>query len=314
MQSTPLISVIIPTYNVEKFIVDAIRSVSLQTYSNIEIIVVDDFSTDNTFSILKEIEQNEKRLKLYRNNKNSGIVQTLNYALSISSGEFIVRMDGDDLCEPYKFEKQLNYLLDNPDIALVGCDVYSIDEKGNVLNKVKTSNNVFCTKKILKYVSPVLHVWMCKKEIYNILDGYRELGGSEDYDFLLRLDAKGYKFLNIPYFGYSVRIREGNTQTTRGLYQRKIVFYIRQLYKERLLTNSDSFDLKNKEMRTNSNIILEKIHQLSVKYTYKAIECRSKKKYICLFFYLVASAISPFQIQSYFDNLMSKYYLKKYNN
>ncbi len=313
MQNNPLISVLIPTFNVDKFVQEAIECVSLQTYSNIEIIVVDDCSTDQTYTILEEIKKSEPRLILHQNNQNSGIVKTLNFALSLSKGDYIVRMDGDDLCDPLKFEKQLNYLLNNPDIALVGCDVYSIDENGEVLNEVKTSNNVYCTKRILRYVSPVLHIWMCKKEVYTILGGYRELGGSEDYDFLLRLDTMGYRFCNLPYYGYSVRIRSGNTQTTKGLYQRKIVFYLRQLYKERLVNNSDSFNLKNRDINTKTHFIFERLHQLSVKFTYKAMECRSKKKYICLFIYVIASTISPFQIQSYFDNLMAKYYLKKYN-
>ncbi|PVX46593.1 glycosyltransferase involved in cell wall biosynthesis [Flavobacterium sp. 103] len=313
MKQNILISVLIPTFNVEKFINQAIECIRVQSYSNFEIIVVDDCSTDQTYMILDDIKLSEPRLKLYRNEQNLGIVKTLNFALSKSKGDYIVRMDGDDLCHPLKFEKQLEFLLDNPDISLVGCDVYSIDENGRVLNEVKTAKTVECTKKLLKYVSPVLHIWMCKKEIYTILGGYRELGGSEDYDFLLRLDTMGYSFCNISFYGYSVRIRSGNTQTTRGLYQRKIVFYLRKLYRERLEDNSDSFNLKSRDKMTNSNFIFEKLHRASVKYTYEAMKCRSDKRYFMFLFYVIASMVSPFQIQSHFDNLMAKYYLYKFN-
>ncbi|MBP6128159.1 glycosyltransferase family 2 protein [Flavobacterium sp.] len=313
MSNNILISVLIPTYNVEKYIYDAIESVILQSHTNIEIIVVDDCSTDNTYSILQNISLIEPRLKLFRNDQNSGIVKTLNFALSIASGEYIVRMDGDDLSENLKFEKQIDFLLENPDVSLVGCNVFSIDENGKVLNKVRLANNVYCTKKLLNYVSPVLHIWMCKKEIYNILEGYRELGGSEDYDFLLRLNAKGYKFCNIPYYGYSVRIREGNTQTTKGLYQRKIVFYLKELYQERLIKGFDSFDLKTRDIKTKSSFIIEKIHQFSVKNTYKFMKNRSEKRYFIAILYLLSTFISPYQILFFKDILISKFILKKYN-
>lgn len=313
MQNNPLISVLIPTYNVGEFVKEAIECVVLQTYSNIEIIVVDDCSTDNTYSILQEINISESRMKLYRNEQNSGIVKTLNYALSVCTGEYIVRMDGDDLCDSMKFEKQLIFLLNNPEISLVGCNVFSINEEGKILNEVNLSNTLNCTKKILKYVSPVLHIWMCKREIYNVLEGYRELGGSEDYDFLLRLDSLGYNFCNIPFYGYSVRIREGNTQTTRGLYQRKIVLYLRELYKERLIKGSDSFSIETRNYKTKSSFFIEKLHQLSVKNTYIAMKCRSKKQYVLTVFYVFFSLLSPYQIQFFYDNLMAKYYIKKYN-
>lgn len=313
MNQNILITVLIPAYNVEKYIKDAIESIIAQTYSNLEIIVVDDCSTDNTYSILEEIKCYEPRLKLFRNNENLGIVKTLNFGLSVSNGEYIVRMDGDDLCSPFKFEKQLEFLLNTDDIALVGCDVICIDENNKVLNHVITSHNVECTRKLLKYVSPVLHIWMCKREIYTILGGYRELGGAEDYDFLLRLNALGYKFYNLPFFGYSVRLRAGNTQTTKGLYQRKIVYYVRKLYKERLVKNHDSFNVISRNRYTKSHSILEKAHAFSIKNVYKAIKFRKSKNYFMFIFSILLSLISPFQVRFYLENILVKYNLKKYN-
>lgn len=313
MNQNILITVLIPAYNVEKYIKDAIESIIAQTYSNLEIIVVDDCSTDGTFSILEEIKYYEPRLKLFRNNENSGIVKTLNFGLSVSNGEYIVRMDGDDLCHPSKIEKQLMFLLNNENIALVGCDIICIDENGEILNHVLTSHNVNCTKKILNYTSPVLHIWMCKKEIYTILGGYRELDGAEDYDFLLRLDALGYNLYNIPFFGYSVRLRAGNTQSTKGLYQRKIVYYVRKLYKERLIKKDDSFNVMSRNSYTKSSSILEKVHSFSIQNTYKAIHFRKNKNYFMFVFSVLLSFVSPFQIRYYIENILVKYNLKKFN-
>lgn len=125
----PLISVLIPVYNVEAFVKEAILSICNQSYKNIEIIVVDDCSTDNTYNIVAELVPNDARIKLFKNNKNSKIVKTLNFALEQSKGDFIARMDGDDISAPQRLEKQLNFLLKHPQYALVGSHVTTIDSK-----------------------------------------------------------------------------------------------------------------------------------------------------------------------------------------
>ncbi|WFT52817.1 glycosyltransferase family 2 protein [Acinetobacter baumannii] len=107
----PLISVLIPVYNVEAFVKEAVSSICNQTYKNIEIIVVDDCSTDNTYNIVAELAIIDPRIRLYKNDKNSKIVKTLNFALEQAKGEFIARMDGDDISTPERLEKQLEFLL-----------------------------------------------------------------------------------------------------------------------------------------------------------------------------------------------------------
>ena len=96
-KKNPKVSVIIPTYNVERYIQECIKSIQEQTYDNIEIVVVDDCSTDKTYEILKNIEEKDRRLKVFKNDKNMKICYTLNRALKNSTGEYIVRMDGDDI-------------------------------------------------------------------------------------------------------------------------------------------------------------------------------------------------------------------------
>tara|TARA_B110000091_G_C13758392_1_gene450931 strand:- start:375 stop:1322 length:948 start_codon:yes stop_codon:yes gene_type:complete len=315
MKETILVSVLIPTYNVEKYVEEAIQCIINQTYKNFEIIVVDDCSTDNTFSILEKIKIIEPRLKLFRKDNNSGIVKALNTGIKKCTGEYIMRMDGDDLCDINKIVRQLQFLLINPDIDLVGCDIYSIDEKGLILNKIETSHNVNCTNKILKWTCPVLHIWMCKKTVYTDLNGYRELGGSEDYDLLLRMNTMGMKFTNIPYYGYSVRIRDGNTQSLNGLKQRKIVYYIKKLYKERIISkcNIDSFNKVKVNKFIISFLFHEKIHRKSVKFTNQAMNFRMKNNNILFVFYALLSCISPYQFIFFIESTYSNYLLKKYN-
>lgn len=307
------VGVLMPVFNVEEYIEKALYSILNQTFTNLEIIIIDDCSTDNTYEIVKKISVKDKRIKLFRNEFNQGIVKSLNFGLTKITSEFVVRMDGDDLCVPDKIEKQLEYLISNPHISLVGCDVLSIDENDNILNQIETAHTLECVDKIIKFSSPILHIWMCRKVIYDKLNGYRELGGSEDYDFLLRLKTEGYSFLNVPFYGYSVRIRTGNTQTTKGLSQRKIVYYIRKLYLQRLKFGVDDFSVESKERMLNSNSILIFLHNKSVYFTYKALKYRNRNAHIGFFYYFLMSLISPYQVLFYIENYLNKYYIKKFN-
>ena len=120
--SDKLVSVIIPVYNVEKFAEQAIVSIIKQTYKHLEIIVIDDGSSDNTYKIVADLATQDSRIRLYKNERNLKIVKTLNRALSLAQGEYIARMDGDDISALDRIEKQVAFLESNPDYDLVGCN------------------------------------------------------------------------------------------------------------------------------------------------------------------------------------------------
>jgi glycosyltransferase involved in cell wall biosynthesis len=304
-----LISVLIPTYNVENFIEEAINSICIQTYSNLEIIVVDDCSTDLTYGKLLKLAEKDDRIKVYRNDYNRKIAFTLNRAFSLSSGEFIVRMDGDDISLPDKIQLQFDYLLNNPNINLVGSNIYSIDENGNILNKIKTPITWRQVEYLMLKYSPVLHIWMCHRSIYERLNGYRELSGSEDYDFLLRMHTMGFKFLNIPEYTYKVRLRDGNTQSTNGLKQILIAEYVKELFFERRKNKSDTFTNENFLKKTTPNYFFNHFHNISVKITYLAMKKKNIKLFSLILFGL-AAVLSPFQLKLF----INKFKIKKYLN
>lgn len=238
-----LISVIIPVFNVEKFVEEAILSICNQTYKNLEIIVIDDCSTDNTFFLIEQIAKKDKRIKLYRNEYNLKLVATLNKALQYVTGQYVVRMDGDDISLPNRIEKMYHFLENNPDYILVGSQVITINEQGNEIGKPKLPNNFEVIRKICLNASPILHIWMCKTVLYKKLNGYRDILGAEDYDFILRVLSYGYKITNLNEHLYLVRIREGNTISTIGLKQHISHKYCTYLYKERLNNNNiDSYN------------------------------------------------------------------------
>lgn len=111
--SYPLISIITPVYNSERYLHDLIATVLNQTYTHWEWIVVDDCSVDNSYAVLEEAAHNNTRIKVYRNEINSKVFQARNNALDIAKGEFIAFLDADDLWEPNKLELQITFMQQN---------------------------------------------------------------------------------------------------------------------------------------------------------------------------------------------------------
>lgn len=309
-----LVSVIIPVYNVEKYVKDAVESIQNQSYKNLEIIIIDDGSTDHTYDIVNKLAKQDNRIKLYRNEKNLNIVKTLNFGLSVANGEYIARMDGDDISAVDRIEKKVKFLEENKDFDLVGCSVMAINDRGSVIGQTIYYSNQKILLKNLKYVTPVCHIWVARKKLYDTLGGYREVPGVEDYDFLLRMTSFGLKYTNLEdYFGYFVRIgRSGNTISRYGVRQRKMHAYVFRLYKERLKYKKDSFSDDNLKKYIKTSNILEKIHSFSSKSLYKAIEAKGGGKYFKMFVYLIVSLSSPYQISYLINRLKYRNIIRKY--
>lgn len=264
-----LVSVLIPVYNVSRYISEAIDSILCQSYKNLEIILINDGSTDNTKEICEYYATSDKRIKVFDNEYEKGIVGALNFGLTKCNGFYIARMDGDDIAYPDRIKRQLEYLNANPDIDLVGFSILGIDEIGKELKVQYFPSGYDRLKKISKYVSPVSHIWMCRRKIYDELHGYR-IPSSEDFDFLLRMITCGYKFENIEgYVGMKIRVRSGNTIDLLGLKQRKSREYAIKLFQERMTKGYDSYssdDLfqyancsRNEELNySKSNVFLKK--------------------------------------------------------
>lgn len=125
----PVVSIVIPFYNNETTLLDAIKSVFSQTYKNWELILLNDGSTDKSLEIANSI--NDNRVKVVNDGVNRGLVYRLNQSPLLVNGQYIARMDGDDLMHPQRLEKQMLMFFKNPDLDLVDTGAYSIDEVGN---------------------------------------------------------------------------------------------------------------------------------------------------------------------------------------
>ncbi|WP_367772870.1 glycosyltransferase family 2 protein [Flavobacterium sp. WC2421] len=130
----PLVSILIPTFNSEKFISESIRSVQNQTYTNWEIILVDDCSTDSTLCLVEELAIKDNRIQYSRLEKNSGTGVARNSALALAKGQYIAFLDADDLWKPEKLKKQMDFLI-NKNLPFTFSFYDCIDEAGNPLNK-----------------------------------------------------------------------------------------------------------------------------------------------------------------------------------
>jgi glycosyltransferase involved in cell wall biosynthesis len=118
LKINPKITVLLPVYNCETYVQTAVESVLNQTYTDFEFLIIDDASTDKTLSIIKSFT--DFRIKIIEKPKNSGYTNSLNYGLKIAKGDYIARMDGDDISMPERFAKQINFLEANPDVVVCG--------------------------------------------------------------------------------------------------------------------------------------------------------------------------------------------------
>lgn len=137
-----LVSIITPTFNSEKFIAETIQSVKNQTYENWEMIIVDDCSSDETFSIISNFSKNDNRIKIHQLKNNSGAGVARNEGVNLASGRFISFLDSDDLWKPSKLKKQVEFLISN-NLPLTFSFYERINEEGKPLNEI-----VRCPKKL----------------------------------------------------------------------------------------------------------------------------------------------------------------------
>lgn len=207
--SNPKISVIMSVYNetVDE-LSSSIDSIIKQTYQNIEFIIVDDNPKNkNIKTVVHKIK--DPRIKFIENKKNVGLVQSLNKAISQATGCFIARMDADDISKRNRLEDELHYVERNK-LDVVGSFLEIIDENGVVrkesMNFPTTASHV---KFFMRWGSCLAHpTWLVRREVYQKLNGYRNIPSCEDYDFILRAIAHGYKVGNIPKVELSYRIRQ----------------------------------------------------------------------------------------------------------
>ncbi len=210
----PRISVIMPVYNTEKYVWEAIDSILNQTFSDFEFIIIDDGSTDTSWKIIQKYAKEDKRIKALKNEWNKGISYTRNKLISLTTTNYVASQDSDDISTSKRLERCYNFLEKNADFVVVSWNNIVIDEEWNVIWKREYSDNI---KNVILKKSPISQ-WssMFRKDVFEKAWWYdRKLNYGEDYDLWLKIFSKWYKIFNLDNNLYKVRIRSWQTKSDK---------------------------------------------------------------------------------------------------
>lgn len=208
-EKSPKVSIIIPVYNCEKYIEEAINSAINQSYNNYEVLVVDDGSTDNTPQTL---EKYKNSVTLLRQEK-SGQASALNNGIRKATGEYIALLDSDDVCMPDRISKQAKYLDNNSDIALVYSNLCQIDSNGSIIREISTKK--FRHIQLLQNNYFARSSAMIRRKCLNTVGAFdEENSGNDDWDMWVRL-SELYPMAGIDEVLIKYRIHDHNTSANR---------------------------------------------------------------------------------------------------
>jgi len=235
----PLISVIMPNYNGEKYLSESIESILNQTFRDFEFIIIDDGSKDNSKKIIKKYQKKDKRIVLIENEKNLGLPLSLNKGLKKAKGVYIARMDSDDISLPKRLKNEFEYLEKHSNIFLIGSSAIIIDESGNRLGILKKFNSPKKIKKKFLRSNPIIHPSIMFRNFGKYF--YRErFKSSEDYDFYLRILSSDLQITNLPEILIKYRISKNSFVSTKP--NQKFYFdQSREFYLQRLKDEKDCY-------------------------------------------------------------------------
>ena len=241
MNTTPKISLIMSVYNGEDYLSEAIESVLNQTFTDFELIVINDCSTDKTYEILKRFAELDKRVKVHTNEVNLRLPSSLNKAISYAQGKYIARMDADDICLPERLEKQYKFMENNPSVALSSCRFMTL--KNGLVSSGgcggKSDNESI--KALLLVTNPILHPGIIAKT-----DAIRSLGYdknftcTEDMELWTRFVMAGYDIEIMPEYLMIYRLHDKQITETTLTTQHKEVIAIQKNYYGALLETMNS--------------------------------------------------------------------------
>lgn len=202
--SIPLISVVMPVYNGEKYLSKAIESIITQTFTCFEFIIINDGSTDNSEKIILSFK--DERIR-YKKQENKGIGLSLHYGCSLVRGKYIARMDADDISNENRLQIQYDFLEKHSEVVLLSSAVRFIDEDGHTFGRSFPYTEDKLLKRLLKdRGSAIAHPSvMMRTDVYKKCGGYSDLQPMEDYYLWMKLSPYG-KFVNLttPYINYRI--------------------------------------------------------------------------------------------------------------
>jgi len=212
-ENHPLVSVIIACYNAEKYIDTCLTALCSQTYSNIEIIICDDASKDESWRILEKWANLDSRIKILRNESNLFAASTRNRCFECANGDYFAIQDVDDISKPNRIEMLMNEIL-NDNVDFVSSGVDNFDEDPSIIMSQTYHKTTYPTKYNFLWGVSFFHpATLFKKECIKAVGGYRvakETRRGQDYDMFMRLYAAGFKGKNLKTSLYLYRLDAAN--------------------------------------------------------------------------------------------------------
>jgi glycosyltransferase involved in cell wall biosynthesis len=234
-----LVSVVMPVFNAERFVGQAIESILTQTYRNLEFLILNDGSTDRTEEIVKSFH--DQRIRYFRSESNLGLVSQLNSGLANTSGKYIVRMDADDIARPNRIERQVLFMENHPEIGVSGSNVVSFNTHKKFLKSVlPEGHDEICTHFL--FGNSIYHPSIIIRRSVLLAHGVQYTKGtdtSEDYVLYVDLHEKT-KLANLQEVLLNYRLHDANVSKTNRTGQQQIIDAKRRLYVLKFLQGVDS--------------------------------------------------------------------------
>ena len=237
---TPEISVIMSVYNGETYLEEAIESVIQQTFSDWELIIINDCSTDSTGEILSRISLNDGRIKVHTNEVNLRLPSSLNKAISLCNGKYIARMDADDICLPDRLEKQYKFMEENSDVALSSCRFMTVKNGVYASGGAGGRCDNEALRAMLLVANPILHPGVIvRKEILKRFNYDTSVTCTEDLELWTRMAVENQKIEILPECLLIYRLHDKQITSTTLERQHTEVLKIEQKYYGSLLCEMD---------------------------------------------------------------------------
>lgn len=237
-----MISVIMSTYKEdERLLRESIESILNQTYRDFEYIIILDYPDNDVHKrVIEEYAIKDDRIHFYINEKNMGLTDSLNRGLSLCHGEYIARMDADDISLPDRLERQMEYLEKNH-YDLIGGITEMINENGTLLYSIKSvPTDPKKINKALRYSQCIAHpTWLGRKEVFEKNAGYRHMPLCEDYDFTLRAVLNGFLISNLNEAVLKYRMTSNSISRSNLFEQYLYMSYITNEYKNNRIASVD---------------------------------------------------------------------------
>lgn len=280
MQNNAPITVLLPVFNAEKYLKEAIDSILNQTFSDFEFLIIDDGSTDNSKGII--LSYKDTRIRFLANSNNMGLIYTLNRGLDEARGRYIARMDADDISLPERLMKQHSFLFKNPDYSLVGCSAYLIDEHSKGIGQMFRPYNFETIVGNIFFFNPIIHPsTLFDKEFIQTIGGYNiNAIHAEDYDLWFRILKAGGKMYCLDDMLLNHREHKNSIENKFfDLQQETVITLLKKYIKEILDTTASKTNIDRYLKLSKRKLKLSRLDKLDLIFFLRRMVNKFSKRY-----------------------------------